>query len=87
MRDVQKALDFVKRNRALVTLGIKPSRPETGYGYIQSSDTVVDDFTKVKTFTEKPDLELAKVFMESVHFLICENTLPEHQGKRRFSGL
>ena len=61
LRDVQKALDFVKRNRALVTLGIKPSRPETGYGYIQSSDTVVDDFTKVKTFTEKPDLELAKV--------------------------
>ena len=36
LRDVQKALDFVKRNRALVTLGIKPSRPETGYGYIQS---------------------------------------------------
>ena len=68
MRDVQKALDFVKRNRALVTLGIKPSRPETGYGYIQSSDTVVDDFTKVKTFTEKPDLELAKVFMESGEF-------------------
>ena len=68
MRDVQKALDFVKRNRALVTLGIKPSRPETGYGYIQSSDTVVDDFTKVKTFTEKPNLELAKVFMESGEF-------------------
>lgn len=68
LRDVQKALDFVKRNRALVTLGIKPSRPETGYGYIQSSDTVVDDFTKVKTFTEKPDLELAKVFMESGEF-------------------
>ncbi len=58
----------MKRNRALVTLGIKPSRPETGYGYIQSSDTVVDDFTKVKTFTEKPDLELAKVFMESGEF-------------------
>ena len=68
LRDVQKALDFVKRNRALVTLGIKPSRPETGYGYIQSSDTVVDDFTKVNTFTEKPDLELAKVFMESGEF-------------------
>ena len=68
LRDVQKALDFVKRNRALVTLGIKPSRPETGYGYIQSSDTVVDDFTKVKTFTEKPNLELAKVFMESGEF-------------------
>lgn len=63
LRDVQKALDFVKENNALVTLGIKPSRPETGYGYIQSSDTMIHDFTKVKTFTEKPNLELAKVFM------------------------
>lgn len=68
LRDVQKGLDFVKNNHALVTLGIKPSRPETGYGYIQSSDSVIDDFTKVKTFTEKPDLELAKVFMESGEF-------------------
>lgn len=68
LRDVQKALDFVRDNRVLVTLGIRPSRPETGYGYIQSSDTVVDDFTKVKTFTEKPNLELAKVFMESGEF-------------------
>jgi len=65
---VQKSLDFVKDNNALVTLGIKPSRPETGYGYIQSSDIMLDEFTKVKTFTEKPDLELAKVFMESGEF-------------------
>ncbi len=55
LRDVQKALDFVKENNALVTLGIKPSRPETGYGYIQESH-------------EKPNLELAKVFMESGEF-------------------
>lgn len=68
LKDVQKGLDFVKENKALVTLGIKPSRPETGYGYIQSSDTMLDDFTKVKTFTEKPNLELAKVFYESGEF-------------------
>lgn len=68
LKDVQKGLDFVKENKALVTLGIKPSRPETGYGYIQSSDTMLDDFTKVKTFTEKPNLELAKVFHESGEF-------------------
>ena len=68
LEDVKKALDFVRDNRALVTLGIRPSRPETGYGYIQSSDTVVDDFTKVKTFTEKPNFELAKIFMESGEF-------------------
>lgn len=68
LKEVKKGLDFVKKNKALVTLGIKPSRPETGYGYIQSSDTMQDDFTKVKTFTEKPNLELAKVFHESGEF-------------------
>lgn len=52
LKDVQKGLDFVKNNNALVTLGIKPSRPETGYGYIQSSDSMLGEFTKVKTFTE-----------------------------------
>ena len=66
--DVQKGLEFVKHNKALVTLGIRPSRPETGYGYIQSSDIMMEDFTKVKTFTEKPNLELAKVFQESGEF-------------------
>lgn len=68
LSDVQKGLEFVKHNNALVTLGIKPSRPETGYGYIQSSDTLIEDFTKVKTFTEKPNLELAKVFQASGEF-------------------
>jgi mannose-1-phosphate guanylyltransferase len=55
----------------LVTLGIKPSRPDTGYGYIQWEDTksgVDEKVKKVKTFTEKPDLELAKDFLESGDF-------------------
>ncbi|MEG1545404.1 MAG: mannose-1-phosphate guanylyltransferase [Tannerellaceae bacterium] len=68
LQDVQKGLDFVRKNHSLVTLGIRPSRPETGYGYIQSSDVMIDEFTKVKTFTEKPNLELAKVFHESGEF-------------------
>ncbi|MDR1344095.1 MAG: mannose-1-phosphate guanylyltransferase [Tannerellaceae bacterium] len=68
LSDVHKGLDFVGNNKALVTLGIKPSRPETGYGYIQSSDVRMGDFLKVKTFTEKPDLELAQVFYESGEF-------------------
>lgn len=68
LADVKKGLEFVRQNKALVTLGIKPSRPETGYGYIQSSDTMLEEFTKVKTFTEKPNLELAKVFQESGEF-------------------
>lgn len=68
LKDVTKGLEFVKNNNALVTLGIKPGRPETGYGYIQSSDIMIGEFTKVKTFTEKPNLELAKVFYESGEF-------------------
>lgn len=55
----------------LVTLGIKPSRPDTGYGYIQWEDTkngADAKVKKVKTFTEKPDLELAKDFLESGDF-------------------
>ena len=49
-QDVQKCLDFVRTHKALVTLGIRPGRPETGYGYIQSSETLLGEFTKVKTF-------------------------------------
>lgn len=66
--NLKKALDFVAKKDALVTLGIKPSRPETGYGYIQYSDTCIDDFFKVKTFTEKPNQEMAQIFMDSGEF-------------------
>lgn len=68
LSDVQKALAFVRENNSLVTLGVVPTRPETGYGYIQSSDKMQGDFTKVKTFTEKPNVELAQVFMDSGEF-------------------
>ena len=68
LEDVQKSLEFVKEHKVLVTFGIKPSRPETGYGYIQSDDSSIGDFTKVKTFTEKPDINLAKVFQASGEF-------------------
>ncbi|MDH6313896.1 mannose-1-phosphate guanylyltransferase [Parabacteroides sp. PFB2-10] len=68
LRDVQQGLDFVREHQALVTMGIKPTRPETGYGYIQSDEMKLGDFSKVKTFTEKPNLELAKIFYESGEF-------------------
>ena len=66
-----KALDFVSSNPAFITLGIKPSNPNTGYGYIQHemTNSGVDDIYKVKTFTEKPNLELAKTFISSGDFL------------------
>lgn len=66
---IKKAYEFVAKNKVLLTLGICPSRPETGYGYIQLSDESIDGITKVKVFTEKPDYELAKVFYESGEFL------------------
>ena len=65
---IQKGLEFVSQNNKLLTLGIKPNRPETGYGYIQIAESIGDNFYKVKTFTEKPELELAKVFVESGEF-------------------
>lgn len=68
LKDIKKGLDFVKQNSALVTLGVKPSRPETAYGYIQSDEEAIGDFNKVKTFTEKPNAELAQIFYESGEF-------------------
>ncbi|MGW8316692.1 MAG: mannose-1-phosphate guanylyltransferase, partial [Bacteroidales bacterium] len=73
LKCVREGLDFVARNDALLTMGIVPSRPETGYGYIQSIQKEVTGyestgFRKVKTFTEKPDLEMARVFLESGDF-------------------
>ncbi len=65
---VLKAFEFIDSRDALVTFGVKPNRPETGYGYIQKGEPVDDDFYRVKTFTEKPDLELAKVLVDSGEF-------------------
>lgn len=65
-----EAFGFTAENNALVTLGIKPSHPNTGYGYIQyEQPAVTDNVYKVKTFTEKPDIELAKTFIASGDFL------------------
>jgi mannose-1-phosphate guanylyltransferase len=66
----EKAIEFVETNNSLVTLGINPTYPNTGYGYIQhEAASVEDNVYKVKTFTEKPTLELAKTFLESGDFL------------------
>lgn len=65
---IEKGFTFVSQSEKLLTLGIKPNRPETGYGYIQIAEQIDTNFYKVKTFTEKPELELAKVFIESGEF-------------------
>jgi mannose-1-phosphate guanylyltransferase len=66
-----QALQFAKNNSAFVTLGIKPTYPNTGYGYIQFDINAVKDESvyEVKTFIEKPDIELAKTFLASEEFL------------------
>lgn len=67
--EIQHGLEFVSRNNVLLTLGINPSRPETGYGYIQVSNEMQDGIHKVKTFTEKPNRELAQAFLDSGEFV------------------
>ena len=67
-KSVRAGFDFVESNDALLTLGITPTRPETGYGYIQIGEHVKDSISKVKTFTEKPELEMAKVFLATGEF-------------------
>jgi len=65
-----EAFSFVNKHNALITLGITPLKPNTGYGYIQRElQSVTDNVYKVKTFTEKPNLDLAKTFLASGDFL------------------
>ena len=71
-RIVRSCLNLCEKFKGLFTLGIKPSRPETGYGYIQYNEEIISfnsEIKKVKTFTEKPGLELANKFLDSGDFL------------------
>ncbi len=66
---ISKGLDFVSGNSKLVVVGIKPTCPETRYGYIQiDGEPEEESLYKVRTFTEKPEYEFAKIFMESGEF-------------------
>lgn len=67
---MKESLTFAETHDNLVTVGIQPSRPETGYGYIQvdNSEPQIDGVNKVKTFTEKPNLDMAKIFLNSGEF-------------------
>lgn len=61
-------MEFASKSDKLITIGIKPTRPETGYGYIQIDEEKEEDFYKVKTFIEKPALEFAEIFVQSNEF-------------------
>lgn len=72
VRVMQDALEASKAGHNLLTLGIQPSRPDTGYGYIQYNESTLESnatIKKVKTFTEKPNQELALQFLDSGDFL------------------
>ncbi len=64
---INDCVEFAQKSQSLMTVGIKPSRPETGYGYIQVSDHEL--ISKVKCFTEKPNAELAETFVQCGEFM------------------
>lgn len=70
IKAMDEGMTFVENNDGLLTLGIKPTSPETGYGYIQKGMQVIgsDDTMKVKSFTEKPNLEMAKMLIATGEF-------------------
>ena len=71
MQDVLDAMKFTGENDRLLVMGITPTRPETGYGYIQMDDekALFGDIFPVKSFTEKPDEEFANIFLQEENFL------------------
>ncbi|MBQ0068591.1 MAG: mannose-1-phosphate guanylyltransferase, partial [Bacteroidales bacterium] len=66
--NVIKAFEFIEGRDVLLTMGIKPSRPETNYGYIQVGEPVGNNFNAVKAFSEKPDEEMARMFLQLGEF-------------------
>ena len=68
-RVIKNALSFTEDSKAIVTIGIMPSRPETGYGYVQFADPVKGEINKVVVFKEKPNLETAKEYLADGQYL------------------
>lgn len=69
---IRKSFNYAQNHPCLLTLGIKPTRPDSGYGYIQMAEKKengIFPLHKVKTFTEKPNQEMAKFFLKSGEFL------------------
>ena len=67
-RNILEGLSFVNQNDGLLTIGVKPTRPEPGYGYIQMGEAIGEDLFRVQSFTEKPNRDFARMFMESGEF-------------------
>lgn len=67
-KNINEGLDFVSDHDCILTMGVKPTRPEPGYGYIQTGEPMGDNVYMVRSFTEKPEHDFAKIFMESGEF-------------------
>ncbi len=68
-RNLQQCFDFCQKENALMTLGIQPTFPNTGFGYIEFDNSDINPIKKVNQFREKPDYETAKAFLEAGNFL------------------
>lgn len=68
-RVIKNALEHTEHSSAIVTIGIKPSRPETGYGYVEAGGTAVGEIKKVSAFKEKPALEVAERYLAAGNYL------------------
>lgn len=68
-RVIGNALAFTEKKNAIVTIGIKPSRPETGYGYVEATSAVDGEICGVKAFKEKPNLETAEQYLKAGNYL------------------
>lgn len=68
-QNIVKALDYAAKNKAVLTIGVKPNRPETGYGYIKMDDSDETEIKKVDQFVEKPNADTAKEYLASGKYL------------------
>ena len=68
-RVMKNALAFTEKNNAIVTIGIKPSRPETGYGYVEAAEPIEGEIRKVAAFKEKPQREVAERYLAAGNYL------------------
>ncbi|MDO4950981.1 MAG: sugar phosphate nucleotidyltransferase [Bacteroidales bacterium] len=67
-KQMRKGLEFIDETDCFLAIGIKPTRPATSYGYLQASEETRDGFFKLKSFTEKPNIDFARLFCESGEF-------------------
>ena len=68
-RVIKDALAFTEKKNAIVTIGIKPSRPETGYGYVEAKDVVEGEIYGIEAFKEKPNSETAERYLKAGNYL------------------